>query len=86
MVFVPFTGVDNHWNNVTFAAALLEKEDYTNFEWVIQAFEKAMGGKLPKCVITDQCLGISKALRLVWKTIPHRLCMWHIMNKLSSKV
>ncbi|KAK1396110.1 hypothetical protein POM88_005973 [Heracleum sosnowskyi] len=35
MVCVPFTGVDNHWNNVTFVAALLEKEDYTNFMWLI---------------------------------------------------
>ncbi|KAL8089074.1 hypothetical protein AgCh_038732 [Apium graveolens] len=86
MVFVPFTGVDNHWNNVTFDAALLEKEDYTNFQWVIQAFEKAMGGKRPKCAITDQCPAISKALGLTWETTPHRLCMWHIMNKLSYKI
>ncbi|KAK1396111.1 hypothetical protein POM88_005974 [Heracleum sosnowskyi] len=45
-----------------------------------------MRGKDPKCIITNQCVTISKALRLSWNTIPHRMCMWHIMNKLSSKV
>lgn len=53
MVFVTFTGVDNHWCNVTFAAALLEKEDYPNIEWAVKAFDTAMD-HVPKCVITDQ--------------------------------
>ena len=85
MIFVPFTGVDNHWCNVTFAAALLEKEDSDNFEWALNAFKKSMDHD-PKCIITDQCLGMKKALEIVWNEVPHRLCMWHIMNKMSSKV
>ncbi|KAK1369541.1 hypothetical protein POM88_035633 [Heracleum sosnowskyi] len=85
MVFVPFTGVDNHWCNVTFAAALLEKEDFPNIQWAVKAFDKAMD-HVPKCVITDQCAAIRKALEDVWKNVPHRLCMWHIMNKMSSKI
>ncbi|KAK1396433.1 hypothetical protein POM88_006296 [Heracleum sosnowskyi] len=85
MVFVPFTGVDNHWKNVTFAAGLLAKENYKNFKWLLLAFNKAMG-RVPPCVITDQCLAIKKALNRWWSKAKHRLCMWHIMNKLPSKV
>lgn len=85
MVFVPFTGVDNHCNNVTFAAALLEKEDYTNFKWVLEAFDKAMDHP-PSCVITDQDLTIKKAIPDVWADAKHRLYTWHITNKLFGKV
>ena len=85
MVFVPFTGVDNHWSNVTFASALLENECHTNIEWALGAFNRCMDHP-PPCVITDQCLSIKKAIRNVWPGAKHRFCMWHIMNKLSSKV
>ena len=61
MVFIPFTGVDNHWKNVTFAVALLAKENYKNFKGLILTFKKAMG-RAPPCVITDQC----KAIKKLW--------------------
>ncbi|KAK1402689.1 hypothetical protein POM88_002294 [Heracleum sosnowskyi] len=61
MVFLPFTGVDNHWKTVTFAAGLFAKENYKNFKWLLLTFKKAMG-HIPPCVITDQCLAIKKAL------------------------
>ena len=85
MVFIPFIGVDNHWSNVTFAAVLVEKEDHTNIKWALDAFTKCMD-HIPPCVITDQCLGINKVVSLVWPETIHRYCMWHIMNKLFSKV
>ncbi|XP_074360103.1 protein FAR1-RELATED SEQUENCE 5-like [Apium graveolens] len=43
MVFIPFTGIDNHWKNVTFVASLLAKENYKNFKWLLLTFKKAMG-------------------------------------------
>ncbi|WOH13726.1 hypothetical protein DCAR_0833237 [Daucus carota subsp. sativus] len=85
MVFVPFTGVDNHWKNVTFGASLIAKEDYKNFKWLINTFKRAMG-HAPTCAITDQCPAIKKALQISWPHTKHRLCMWHIMNKLPSKL
>ncbi|KAL8100202.1 hypothetical protein AgCh_032448 [Apium graveolens] len=85
MVFVPFTGVNNHWKNITFAAGLLAKENYKNFKWLINTFKKVMG-RAPRCVSTDQCAAIKKALNKWWRQTKHRLCMWHIMNKLPTKV
>ncbi|XP_063941365.1 protein FAR1-RELATED SEQUENCE 5-like [Daucus carota subsp. sativus] len=75
MLFIPFIGVDNHWSNVTFAAALVEKEDHTNIKWALDAFTKCMD-HIPPCVITDQCLGINKVVSLVWPETIHRYYGW----------
>ncbi|KAK1383119.1 hypothetical protein POM88_020854 [Heracleum sosnowskyi] len=64
MVFITFTGVDNHWSNVTFAAALIENKSHTSIKWALDAFDKCMD-HIPPCVITDQCCGIKKAISLV---------------------
>ncbi|XP_074314445.1 protein FAR1-RELATED SEQUENCE 5-like [Silene latifolia] len=87
MVFVPFTGVDNHKGCVTFAAGLIRNENAESFSWLFQNFVTAMGDRYPITIITDQCRGIKKAVKGVFgdKT-RHRLCMWHIMKKLPDKV
>uniref|UniRef100_UPI003D76D68B uncharacterized protein LOC141614087 n=1 Tax=Silene latifolia TaxID=37657 RepID=UPI003D76D68B len=87
MVFVPFTGVDNHKGCITFAAGLIRNENAESFSWLFQNFVTAMGDRYPITIITDQCRGIKKAVKGVFgdKT-RHRLCMWHIMKKLPDKV
>ncbi|XP_021975296.1 protein FAR1-RELATED SEQUENCE 5-like [Helianthus annuus] len=67
MVFVPFTGIDNHHFNVTFGAALLASETADTF-------------------VTDQDPAMKKAISVVFVDTRHRLCMWHVMHKLSLKV
>lgn len=87
MVFAPFTGVDNHKKCIIFGAGLIAHEDIESFSWLFESFLKAMGGRYPKCIITDQCLGIKGAVEKVFgdKT-RHRYCMWHILKKLPEKV
>lgn len=85
MVFVPFCGVDNHRKCVTFAAGLLSKEDIPHYTWVFQQFLNAMGHE-PMCILTDQCPAMKQAIPAVFTSARHRWCMWHIMNKLPSKV
>ncbi|WOG86546.1 hypothetical protein DCAR_0205758 [Daucus carota subsp. sativus] len=43
-------------------------------------------GRAPTCVITDQCPAIKKAIQLNWTDTKHRLCVWHIMNKLPAQM
>ncbi|XP_074293456.1 protein FAR-RED IMPAIRED RESPONSE 1-like [Silene latifolia] len=46
-----------------------------------------MGGKYPKCIITDQDAGIKAGVKKVFKDkTHHRYCMWHIMKKLPDKI
>ncbi|XP_074287935.1 protein FAR-RED IMPAIRED RESPONSE 1-like [Silene latifolia] len=85
MAFTPFTGVDHHKRSVTFCGALVAHEDADSFKWVFTRFLAAMSGKEPNYIITDQDLGILKAVPLVFKTARHRYYMWHIMNKVPSK-
>lgn len=85
MVFVPFTGVDNHQKCVIFAAGLLSKEDVVSYEWLLEAFLKSHV-KEPYLVLTDQDPSMLIAIPKIFKTAKHRLCMWHIMNKLPTKV
>ncbi|XP_074297609.1 protein FAR1-RELATED SEQUENCE 3-like [Silene latifolia] len=54
MKFAPFTGIDNHKKSITFGCALLDHEDDNSFIWAFQQFLKAMGGKEPHYIISDQ--------------------------------
>ncbi|KAK1411609.1 hypothetical protein QVD17_38164 [Tagetes erecta] len=44
MVFVPFTGIDNHNNNVSFGAALLASETAETYKWLLRCFLKHLVG------------------------------------------
>nr|XP_043633639.1 protein FAR1-RELATED SEQUENCE 5-like [Erigeron canadensis] len=85
MVFVPFTGVDNHNRCVTFGAGLLKKEDIPSYSWLLQAFLKAHKNQ-PQLVLTDQDPSVKEAVKVEMPNSQHRLCMWHIMKKLPLKV
>ncbi|KAJ9542468.1 hypothetical protein OSB04_028974 [Centaurea solstitialis] len=85
MVYVPFTGIDNHKNCVTLGAGILDSEDGNAFKWLLEAFLKSFG-KQPKLVVTDQCPAIKQAVREIFKESRHRFCMWHISEKLPAKV
>ncbi|KAJ9553555.1 hypothetical protein OSB04_017600 [Centaurea solstitialis] len=84
MVFIPFTVVDNHKKTVVVGAALVNKETVPNFKWVLEAFLRAHK-KQPTLVLTDQCPSMKQAIAAVFPNSRHRLCMWHIMNKLPLK-
>ncbi|GJV67930.1 FAR1-related sequence 5-like protein [Tanacetum coccineum] len=53
MVFVPFTGIDNHRKCVTFGAGMLSNETTLSYKWLLTCFLKAFK-KQPRLVVTDQ--------------------------------
>ncbi|XP_035840187.1 protein FAR1-RELATED SEQUENCE 5-like [Helianthus annuus] len=85
MVFVPFTGIDNHCRNVTLGAGLLSSESIESYKWLLNSFVKSFG-RQPKVVVTDQEPAMKQAIEEVFSTSRHRLCMWHIMKKVADKV
>ncbi|XP_035830049.1 protein FAR1-RELATED SEQUENCE 5-like [Helianthus annuus] len=85
MIFVPFTGVDNHKQCVTFGAGLLFNETTESYKWLLESFLKAHK-KQPKLVLTDQDPSMKAAISEVFTDARHRLCMWHIMKKLPTKI
>lgn len=85
MVFVPFTGVDNHKKCIIFGAGLLASETNESYKWLLNAFVSTYT-KESYLVLTDQDPAMKQAIPTVFKNAKHRLCMWHIMNKIPTKV
>nr|XP_043635986.1 protein FAR1-RELATED SEQUENCE 6-like [Erigeron canadensis] len=85
MMFVPFTGIDNHGKCVTFAAGLIRDEKAETYTWLLNCFMRSFN-KEPTMVVTDQDKSMEIAIKNVFKTAKHRLCMWHITQKLPTKV
>ncbi|XP_076948410.1 protein FAR1-RELATED SEQUENCE 5-like [Bidens hawaiensis] len=86
MIFVPFTGVDHHKKCVTFGAGLLHNETIESYKWLLEFFLEAHGNKQPTLVLSDQDPAMKQAISIVLTKSVHRLCMWHIMDKLRLKV
>ncbi|KAK9059047.1 hypothetical protein SSX86_021666 [Deinandra increscens subsp. villosa] len=86
MIFVPFTGVDHHKRCVTFGAGLLSSETIECYTWLLEKFLEAHGGKQPMVILTDQDPAMKKAVKNVFDNTTHRLCTWHITQKLPLKV
>ncbi|XP_035832943.1 protein FAR1-RELATED SEQUENCE 5-like [Helianthus annuus] len=62
LVFVPFTGIDNHFRNVTFGGALLGSETTYSYRWLLRCFVNAFGSE-PKVVVTDQDVAMKRAIK-----------------------
>ncbi|KAI0527089.1 hypothetical protein KFK09_002687 [Dendrobium nobile] len=82
----PFVGVNNHWQNVLLGVAFLSEETVESFTWFFRTFLRVMGGKHPITIFTDQDQAMSQAIQIAFPQTRHRLCQWHIMKKLPSKV
>lgn len=85
MVFVPFTGINNHKKSITLAAGLISKEDTTSYVWLLKCFKTCTPIE-PKVIVTDQDKAMKAAIAEVYPSSAHRFCMWHITEKLKTKV
>ncbi|XP_039804890.1 protein FAR1-RELATED SEQUENCE 5-like [Panicum virgatum] len=86
MKFAPFTGVNHHMQSIFFGAGFLADEKIESFTWLFQTFLRAMGGKAPELIITDEDASMRAAIGSVLPNTIHRLCVWHIMKKFPKKI
>nr|GEU38291.1 hypothetical protein [Tanacetum cinerariifolium] len=82
---VPFIGIDNHGKCVTLGSRMLLHEDTKSYTWLLNAFMTAFSHE-PTMIVTDQDGSMKRAIEAVFKKAKHRLCMWHIMQKIPSKI
>nr|GEY42390.1 protein FAR1-related sequence 5-like [Tanacetum cinerariifolium] len=82
--FVPFTGIDHNQKCVTFGAALLLDETTESLCWMLEAFLKTHK-KQPPFAVTDQDDALRNTIVKMFPESHHRLCMWHITQKLPGK-
>ncbi|XP_061355363.1 protein FAR1-RELATED SEQUENCE 5-like [Gastrolobium bilobum] len=86
MPFGPFVGVNNHMQSLLLGCALLQDETEDTFIWLFEEWLRAMNGKHPVAIITDQDMAISNAVAKVFPNTKHRFCLWHIMKKFPEKL
>ncbi|GJT51576.1 FAR1-related sequence 5-like protein [Tanacetum coccineum] len=84
MVFVPFTGIDNHNRSVTFGAGLLSDETVKSYKWLLQSFKKAFVAD-PQVVVTDQDASMKQAVEAEFPNARHRLLVHQYATKENFK-
>jgi transposase-like protein len=86
MIFVPITGVNHHLQSVFLGASFLPNENIESYVWLFKTFLKAMGGVPPHLIITDEDASMKATISKILPDTHHKLCMWHIMDKVPEKV
>ena len=85
MPFVPFTGVNNHHQFVMLECALLVNEIAESYTWLLKTWLNAMLGN-PSTIITNNDKVMAKAIVDVLPNATHRLCMWHLLQKVPNQL
>ncbi|XP_026398279.1 protein FAR1-RELATED SEQUENCE 5-like [Papaver somniferum] len=78
MPFVRIVGINHHNQTVLFGGSLLYSESEYSFEWLMKTWMRAMYGKTPKVIPTDQESAIGGVIARVLPGTRHRYCLWHI--------
>ncbi|CAJ2669200.1 unnamed protein product [Trifolium pratense] len=66
MSFALFIGVNNHLQSRLLGCALLSNESMHTFIWLTKTWLRAMGGKPPNAIITDQDRAMKAAIKESW--------------------
>ncbi|XP_074327882.1 protein FAR1-RELATED SEQUENCE 5-like [Apium graveolens] len=66
MPFVPFTGVNHHYQSVIFRFALMRDEHASTFEWILHTWLEGVGNNPPLTIITDQDQAMASAIAARW--------------------
>nr|XP_017228354.1 PREDICTED: protein FAR1-RELATED SEQUENCE 5-like [Daucus carota subsp. sativus] len=82
--FVPFTGVNHHYQSILFGFALIRDETEESYLWVFNSWLEAMGNVAPQTIITDQDIAIGNAIAKVLPNTIHLYCRWHIRTKFGE--
>jgi transposase-like protein len=85
MTFTPFIGVNNHFQSRLLGYALLVDETSDTFIWLMKTWLRAMGGKPPTAIITDQDRAMKVAIEEVFPNTRHRFCLWYILRNVPEK-
>ncbi|XP_041011363.1 protein FAR1-RELATED SEQUENCE 5-like [Juglans microcarpa x Juglans regia] len=84
MPFVPFIGVNHHHQSVIFGCALLINEIAESYTWLLKTWLEEMLGRAPSTILTDDDKSMAKAIVKVLPNTTHKLCLWHILQKVPE--
>lgn len=84
MPFAPFVGVNHHFQPMLLGCALLADESIATFVWLMKTWLRAMGGKAPNVIITDQDKSLTAAAEEVFPTSRHCFSLWHVLERIPE--
>lgn len=84
--FVPFIGVNNHCQFLLLGCAIVSDESKSTYLWLMRAWLRAMDGRGPKVILTDQDKFLKEIVAEVLLGSRHCFCLWHILNKIPEKL
>ncbi|CAM9765562.1 unnamed protein product, partial [Sphacelaria rigidula] len=80
-----FVGVDSENRSCILGYSLLRSECTEIFEWILDKYCRASGGRRPKVVLSDADLAITAAVKTSWPSTLHLYCLWHIFKNMAKK-
>lgn len=81
---VPFVGVNHHSQPMLLGCALVADESRVTFVWLMKTWLRAMGGKSPKVILTDQERTMTAAIEEVFPSTRHCYHLWSILEKVPE--
>uniref|UniRef100_A0A7N0UNW7 Protein FAR1-RELATED SEQUENCE n=1 Tax=Kalanchoe fedtschenkoi TaxID=63787 RepID=A0A7N0UNW7_KALFE len=82
--FASFIGINNHRQPVLLGCALIADESKESYCWLFQTYLRAMSGRRPTSIITDQDEAVEQAVSQVFRGTRHCFSMWQ-MKKLEQE-
>lgn len=83
--FVPFIGVNHHFQFVLLGCAMIGDESKSTYVWLMQTWLRVMK-QAPKVILTDQDEVLKETIAEVLKDSRHCFCLWHILSKIQEKL
>ncbi|KAK6931907.1 FAR1 DNA binding domain [Dillenia turbinata] len=84
--FAPFIGVNNHCQLLLLGCALIAEETKSTYVWLMRAWLRAMGGRAPIVILTDQDKALKEAVAEVFPDSRHCFCLWQVLSKIQEKL
>ncbi|KAI3455804.1 hypothetical protein Pfo_012467 [Paulownia fortunei] len=84
--FVPFIGMNNHFQFLLLGCAFVADDNKSTYVWLMRAWLRSMHGQAPKVILTDQDPALKEAIAEVLPGSRHCFCLWYILSKIQEKL
>ncbi|XP_057812042.1 protein FAR1-RELATED SEQUENCE 1 isoform X2 [Salvia miltiorrhiza] len=84
--FVPFIGMNNHFEFVLLGCGFVADESKSSYAWLLRAWLRSVHGRAPKVILTDQDPMLKEAVDEVLPASRHCFCLWHVLSKIPEKL
>ncbi|XP_015077183.1 uncharacterized protein LOC107021102 [Solanum pennellii] len=82
--FVSASTLDGAGCILHLAYGVVDTENDCSWTWFFQQFKNAFGEREKMCIVSDRNESIKKGVSIVYPTVPHFACIWHLWKNVCS--